>query len=96
MTLLLCSFIFGQHSVFSAIREQALKKGLPESFIVNTFSSEKILVHNGILDRFARPYEKKSWTDYRKLFVTKSRISAGVKFYKKNQTSLMAIGKNLE
>ena len=93
MALLLISSMFGQDSVFSAIREQALKKGLPESFIIETFSSEKILVHNDILDRFARPYEKKSWTDYRKLFVTKSRISAGVKFYKKNKTSLMAIGK---
>ena len=59
ITLLLCSSMFGQDSVFSAIREQALKKGLPESFIIETFSSERILVHNEILDRFARPYEKK-------------------------------------
>ena len=94
--LLFSSLIFSQGDVFSAIREQALEKGLPEAFLIETFSSEKITVHNDILDRFAKPYEKKSWIDYRKLFVTKSRISAGVKFYNKNEESLITVGKNTE
>jgi membrane-bound lytic murein transglycosylase B len=91
--LLFSSLILGQDSVLSAIREQALIKGLPEDYLTETFSSEKITIHNDILDRFARPYEKKSWTDYRKIFVTKSRISAGVKFWEKNQKSLITASK---
>ena len=53
--LLFSSLIFSQGDVFSAIREQALEKGLPEAFLIETFSSEKIAVHNEILDRFAKP-----------------------------------------
>tara|TARA_B110000116_G_scaffold126572_1_gene109684 strand:+ start:723 stop:1502 length:780 start_codon:yes stop_codon:yes gene_type:complete len=93
--LLFSSLIFGQDSVFSSIHKQALEKGLPESFIIETFSSKKITIHNDILDRFSKPYEKKSWTDYRKIFVTKSRISAGVKFWEINQKSIITVSQKL-
>jgi membrane-bound lytic murein transglycosylase B len=87
--LLFSSFLFSQDTVFSSIREQAVKKGLPEAFLIEAFSSEEITIHNDILERFAKPYEKKSWTDYRKLFVTKSRITAGNNFYQKNEQKLI-------
>ena len=44
--LLFSSLILGQDSVLSAIREQALIKGLPEDYLTETFSSEKITIHN--------------------------------------------------
>ena len=77
MDKLILLFFFGalladEDSVLLAIRTDAIKKGVPESFLIETFSHEGITTHNKILERFARPYEKKSWTDYRKLFVTES------------------------
>ena len=90
---MLTSFAFSQESVFSAIREEAVLKGLPEAYLIKTFKNDKITIHNKILQRFAKPYEKRSWTDYRKLFVTKSRITKGQDFYKKNEKMLLKVGK---
>ena len=58
---------------------------IPEKFVRDAFSHEKIEIHKVIAERFARPYEKKSWSDYRKIFVKESRIKAGAKFYRENK-----------
>ncbi len=92
--LLLCGILLAREdSVLSVIRSDAIKNGVPESFLVETFSHEGIVIHNKILDRFARPYEKKSWNDYRKLFVTESRINKGASFYVENGKALGSVGK---
>ena len=92
--LFVFSFLWAgpQDSVLSAIKSDALKKGIPESFLNETFSHSGIEIHNKILDRFAKPYEKKSWTDYRKLFVTDSRIQKGSDFYAQHEKNLNAVG----
>ncbi len=41
-----------------------------------------------IIDAITRPSEGKPWWQYRKIFITKSRISAGVKFYFENEKVL--------
>ena len=91
--LFVFSFLWAgpQDSVISAIKSDALKKGIPESFLNETFSHSSIKIHNKILDRFAKPYEKKSWTDYRKLFVTDSRIQNGSEFYAQHKKNLNAV-----
>ena len=57
---------------------------IPDDFVRAAFKHKNIEIHSEISEKFARPYEKKSWTDYRKIFVKESRIVAGVKFYKTN------------
>ena len=91
--LFVFSFLWAgsQDSVLSAIKSDALKKGISESFLNETFSHSGIEIHNKILDRFAKPYEKKSWTDYRKLFVTDSRIQKGSDFYAQHKNNLNAV-----
>lgn len=91
--LFVFSFLWAgpQDSVLFAIKSDALKKGIPESFLNETFSHSGIVIHNKILDRFAKPYEKKSWTDYRKLFVTDSRIQKGSDFYAQQKDNLNAV-----
>ena len=59
---------------------------IPDEFVKEAFSHEKIEIHKVIAERFARPYEKKSWSDYRKIFVKESRIKAGAKFYHENKS----------
>ena len=94
--LIFCATLFaGEDSVLSAIRADAIKKGIPESYLNEAFAHEGIIVHDKILDRFARPYEKKSWTDYRKLFVTDSRINKGTSFYGKNKSALQSVEKQI-
>ena len=79
--------------VLSIIRSDAIKMGIPKSYLDETFSYSKIEIHDSILDRFAKPYEKKTWGEYRKLFVTKNRINEGAKFFRSHGDILTAISK---
>ncbi len=60
-----------------------MMKILIESFqnFPEFFKSCKIIIHEKIPDFFARPYEKKSWDIYKKIFVTPNRIDGGKRFY---------------
>ena len=42
-----------------------------------------------IIDAITRPSEGKPWWQYRKIFITTSRINAGVKFYFENEKTLL-------
>ena len=80
--LLLLTFLFSANDpVLSAIFDEATKKGVPKEFLEQTFNKQKITIHDKIPEFFARPYEKKSWDVYKKIFVTPKRIESGVKFY---------------
>ena len=57
---------------------------IPEAYIREAFTHDEIKIHKEIAEKFARPYEKKTWKVYRKIFVKESRITAGVKFYNEN------------
>ena len=83
-------------NILDAIRSDAEAKGIPKSYLENTFSHKSIQTHNKIVERFARPYEKQSWTNYRKLFITDSRIKKGTHFYTENQGTLNTIAKNIK
>ena len=64
---------------------EKLDGALPEEFVRAAFSHESVEIHKEISEKFAKPYEKKPWSDYRKIFVKESRISAGAKFYSENK-----------
>ena len=89
-------FRISDDPVLSIIRSDAMKIGIPETYLNEAFSHSKIEIHDSILDRFARPYEKKSWDEYRKLFVTKNRIDEGAKFFKSHGDILTWISKELK
>ena len=63
-----------------------LERVVPISFIQEAFSHEKLEIHKIIVERFAKPYEKKPWTEYKKIFVKESRVVAGAKFYSENRS----------
>ena len=63
-----------------------LERAVPISFIQEAFSHEKLKIHKIIVERFAKPYEKKPWTEYKKIFVKESRVVAGAKFYSENRS----------
>ncbi len=70
-----------------------LNDAIPEKFVRAAFSNEKVEVHKEIADRFAKPYEKKPWDEYRKIFVKESRIKGGAKFYKENLALITSVSK---
>ncbi len=99
LTTLLSVLIVSSQSgdnILDAIRSDAEEKGIPKSYLENTFSHKGIQTHDKIVERFARPYEKQSWTNYRKLFITDSRIKKGTHFYTEHQETLSAIAKNIK
>ena len=66
---------------------------IPISFVNEAFSHDKLEVHKIIAERFAKPYEKKSWTEYKKIFVKESRIAAGAKFFSENTNLINRVSK---
>ncbi len=76
---------------YAPIREVLIKKGLPSSYLDQVFTSNKIKVQEEVAERFRKPYEKKSYAEYRKLFVTDKRISHGSKFYGEHKKDLQAV-----
>ena len=85
--IFLTTFSFSEEIDEDLAYQKVLEKldgALPKSFVKKAFSHEGVKIHKEIAERFAKPYEKKAWSDYRKIFVKESRISAGAKFYKNN------------
>jgi len=69
---------------FQAVSDLLRGSNIPEAYIREAFTHDEIKIHEEIAEKFARPYEKKTWEVYRKIFVKESRINAGAKFYKEN------------
>ena len=63
-----------------------LGRAVPISFIQEAFSHEKLEIHKIIVEKFAKPYEKKPWVEYKKIFVKESRVAAGAKFHLENRS----------
>ena len=92
------SILFSQHSIEKDLAYQMVlshleDKNLPEAYIKEAFTHDKIKIHPEIADRFARPYEKKTWEEYRKIFVKESRIVAGVKFFTNNKNLIESVSR---
>jgi len=92
------SIAFSQHSfekdiAFRMVMDHLQGSDIPEKFIRNAFTHDKVKIHPEIAERFARPYEKKTWEEYRKIFVKESRIAAGAKFFKENRNIINLVSK---
>ncbi len=72
---------------------EKLSGAIPDAFVRQAFSHDELKIHKEIASRFARPYEKKSWPEYRKIFVKKSRIASGVSFYNENEELILSVAK---
>ena len=82
--LLLFTQIFSKNIENDVAYKRVIKEldgAVPVSFIEEAFSHEKLEIHKIIAERFAKPYEKKPWVEYKKIFVKESRVAAGAKFY---------------
>ena len=81
---------------YQLVLEKINKKVVPTSYIDEIFNNPSIEKHLEIPERFARPYEKKSWEQYKKLFIKESRIVAGVKFYSENKDLVFQVSKKYD
>ena len=92
--LLITGLLFSQNVMDDKAYKLVSKKidsSVPDSFVRKAFSHQKLEIHNEIAYRFARPYEKKPWTEYRKIFVKESRIKGGAKFYIENKDLISSV-----
>ena len=69
---------------YQTVSDHLQGSNIPEAYIREAFTHDDLTIHKEIAEKFARPYEKKTWKVYRKIFVKDSRIVAGAKFYKEN------------
>ena len=74
--------------VYEEIKLAAIESGIPDYFLRKAFSNDSIQIHTDIPERFARPYEEKTWAEYKKLFVTGARIKKGTVFYNEHHEDL--------
>ena len=81
---------------YQMVVEKINKKIVPIAYIDEIFKNEKIERHKKIPESFARPYEKKSWEQYKKLFIKESRIVAGTKFYSENKDLILKVSKKYD
>jgi len=69
------------------IDEMVVKHNFNKAELVEVF--DDVEVKNSILKAISRPAEKsKPWYDYRKIFITDSRIAGGVKFWQQHASTL--------
>ena len=52
---------------------------------------QRVEIQQAILDAMSKPAEAKPWFAYRQIFMTDSRITAGVEFWNQNQETLKAV-----
>ena len=72
------------------VAELVKKDGFDQAYVTAVFSG--IESKQSILDAMGRPAEKvKPWFEYRKIFLTPGRISAGVDFFREHEARLRKI-----
>jgi membrane-bound lytic murein transglycosylase B len=93
LSIVIAQNSFEKDIAFRMVMDRLQDSNIPEAFIRGAFSHDKIKIHPEIAERFSRPYEKKTWEEYRKLFVKESRIIAGVKFFKEYRDIISDVSK---
>ena len=78
---------------YQTVSDHLQGSNIPEAYIREAFTHDDLTIHKEIAEKFARPYEKKTWKVYRKIFVKDSRIVAGAKFYKENIELVKAVSR---
>jgi membrane-bound lytic murein transglycosylase B len=80
----------GRADVQAFIGELVANDGFEQAYVASVFSG--IESKQSILDAMSRPAEKvKPWSEYRDIFITPRRISAGVDFFREHEAKLRQI-----
>jgi membrane-bound lytic murein transglycosylase B len=80
----------GRPDVQAFISELVQKDGFQQPYVTAVFGG--IESKQSILDAMSRPAEKvKPWSEYREIFITPRRISAGVDFFREHEARLRQI-----
>ena len=93
LSILLSNEEIEKDLAYRMVIDKINKKMVPVDYVKEAFNRKEISIHKEIPDRFARPYEKKSWEQYKKLFIKESRIIAGAKFYTENKDLILKVSK---
>ena len=101
LIFIVTNIVFAENELSSDLAYQLVldkinKNVVPISYVDGAFKNKGIERHLEIPERFARPYEKKSWEQYKKLFIKESRIVAGVKFYSENKELILKVSKKYD
>ena len=70
-------------------------KAVSREYVVSTFLDSGIQIHPKIIDSFNNPYEKKSWDEYRKIFMTDKRAMGGIEFFRENSELVMQVSDSM-
>ena len=54
---------------YQTVSDHLQGSNIPEAYIREAFTHDEIKIHKEIAEKFARPYEKKTWKVYRKIFL---------------------------
>ncbi|MEO8445406.1 MAG: lytic murein transglycosylase B, partial [Gammaproteobacteria bacterium] len=80
----------GRPDIQAFISELAQNDGFEPSYLTTIFKGME--TKQSIIDAMSRPAEKvKPWSEYRSIFLTPRRISAGVDFFREHETRLRQI-----
>ena len=69
--------------------EMANKHGFDRNYLDTVFS--KVKLRDSIIKAISKPAESKPWHQYRKIFLTESRIQGGVKFWNQHQATIAKV-----
>lgn len=78
--------VAAREDVQQFIAEMVKKHGFDAKQLTAQFKQVKL--KQKIIDAISRPAESKPWFQYRPIFVTKTRINEGIKFWEENQATL--------
>ena len=70
-------------------------KAVPREYVVSAFLDSGIQIHPKIIDSFNNPYEKKSWDEYRKIFMTDKRAMGGIEFFRENSELVIQVSDSM-
>ncbi|NBV75066.1 MAG: lytic murein transglycosylase B [Methylococcaceae bacterium] len=88
-TQTVCSEIANTDSFNSFITRMVRQHHYNESELRQLF--QQVEIQPAILDAMSKPAEAKPWFAYRQIFMTESRISAGVDFWNQHQDTLKSV-----
>ena len=80
---------------FQQVLSYLENKAVPREYVVSTFLDLGIQIHPKIIDSFNNPYEKKSWDEYRKIFMTDKRAMGGIEFFRENSELVMQVSDSM-
>ena len=76
---------------YRMVSDHLQDSNIPDAFVRESFTHDDLKIHSSIPESFAKPYEKKTWEQYRKIFIKESRIAGGAKFYKENMSLINTV-----